>query len=76
MNTPLENYLAVTIQMLIARLDNRDEDPYLDKLDELWKALTTEDIEFVNEMGKDWSSHSWCTSCKAAHLKEFKCPNV
>lgn len=72
--TPLEKYLAVTIQMLMARSDNKDDNPYLDKLDEIWKTLTAENIEFINEMGKDWGTHYWCTSCAVAHLNSFECP--
>lgn len=59
--------------MLMARTDNRDEDPYLDKLDELDKLLTDEDRQFIDEMGKDWGTHYWCHACKIAHLNSFKC---
>jgi hypothetical protein len=61
------------MQMLMARSDSRDEDPYLDKLDELYKFLTEEDIKFLDEMGKDWGTHYWCKACSAAHLNDFKC---
>lgn len=71
--TPLEQYLSVGMQMLMARLDGRNEDPYLDKLDVLHGLLTSEDVEFLDKMGKDWATHYWCLTCSAAHLNSFKC---
>jgi hypothetical protein len=56
----------------MARLDGRDEDPYLDKLDATWDLLTEEDRQFLNEMG-DWGTHYWCKACAAPHLNDFKC---
>ena len=73
MRTNLEQYLAVTVQMLMARDDGRDEDPYLDKLDNLHKLLTVEEIKFVNEMGQDWCTQYWCSACSTIHPKSFKC---
>ncbi len=55
--TNLEQYLAITIQMLMAREDGRDDSPYLDRLDEFHNLLTRDDLEFINEMGKDWATH-------------------
>lgn len=72
--TSLEQYLAATIQMLMARLDGRDEDPYLDKLDKFHSLLTEEDRQFLDEMGQDWSTHYWCKDCQMTHLKSSKCP--
>lgn len=74
--TSLEKYLAVTIQMLMARSDGKDDNSYLDKLDELHKLLTVEDIEFISEMGKDWGTHYWCMSCAAVHLNSYKCSRI
>ena len=70
--TPLEQYLAVTIQMLMARFDGRDEDPYTDKLDVIGDLLTEEDRQFLNEMS-DWGTHYWCKACATTHLNDFKC---
>ena len=73
--TNLERYQAITIQMLMARADGRNEDPYLDKLDELHKLLSEEEIKFINGMS-DWGTHYWCPSCSMAHLNTFKCPKA
>lgn len=70
--TNLEQYLAITIQMLMARFDGRDEDPYLDKLDKFHDLLTREDLDFINEMS-DWGTHYWCKTCSAVHLNSHKC---
>lgn len=53
MRTNLEQYLALTVQMLIAREEGRPEDPYLDELDRVGDFLTDEESAFLNEMGKD-----------------------
>jgi hypothetical protein len=74
--TPLEQYLATTIQMLMARSDGKDDASYLDKLDELYKLLAEEDVAFIEEMGKDWGTHYWCKACTATHLNSFKCPHA
>lgn len=54
--TNLERYLAVSMQMLMARADRRNEDSYLDQLDKLHEPLTEDEKEFLKEMGKDWAT--------------------
>lgn len=73
--TNLEQYLALTVQMLMARTDGRDEDPYLDKLDTFHDLLTTEEVDFLNEMGKDWATHKWCEKCQAIKPNQHECAN-
>lgn len=71
--TNLEKYLATTVQMLMARIDGRDEDPYTDKLDVLGELLTDEEIEFIDKMGDDWATHKWCKVCESVQPKSHEC---
>lgn len=71
--TPLERYLAVTVQMLMARSDGRNEDPYTDKLDVIGELLSKEDQEFLEDMGKDWATHKWCETCQSIKPNQHEC---
>ena len=73
--TSLEQYLGVSMQMLMAREDKRDEIPYLDKLDGIYELLTEDEKEFCSKMGEDWGVHHkgrGCLKCYSRPLPE-KC---
>ena len=71
--TTLEQYLGVTIQMLMAREDGRDDSAYLDKLDTFHNLLKKEEIEFLEELGKDWATHKWCETCQSIKPNKHEC---
>lgn len=73
--TNLEQYLATSMQMVMAREDGRDENSYLDKLDEIYERLTQDEKDFCSEMGDDWGRHHkgrGCQKCFSRPLPE-KC---
>lgn len=48
----------VTVQMLMARAEGRDEDKYMDQLELLWPRLSEGERDALLVMGKDWATQT------------------
>ena len=58
MNEAIQRYFSVLIESLYARIQDNDEKEnlLLDQLDNIWETLTTEQINTINKIIKEFKN--------------------